>query len=364
MNSVTACIECLRRSWLLDAIAPYIEKTYRVEGHETLFDLLALPSEKLVERLAPQVAVHLLARTEAFTERKLHQELAAAECWATCRHCETYPTGLRESDRAPWALIGRGDRELLKGLAPIDAVALLGSSRSTAYGREVARELGRELAAAGVLVATGLGFGIEGCALRGAIDSGRAAAVLACGPDTAHPAAHRSLWRRICEEAIVVSELRPGASAWTWTYAARDRIIAGLADMTIFVEAANGAGSLRAADLAVEFGRDVGAVPGPVTSRASQGTNALLAGGACLVRDAQDILDAQLGPGQSLRPPPVAPELRGVLEAVQGGETTCDGIAASTGLSASEAIGALARLELLGYIERSPLGAYSPVVRR
>ena len=149
-----------------------------------------------------------------------------------------------------------------------------------------------------MIVVSGLAFGIDGCAHRGALDAeGRTIAVLGCGPDNAYPAAHRSLWRRIGEVGLVISEFPPGATPWRWTFPARNRIMAALAGMTVVVEAAARSGSLITADLAADLGRDLGAVPGPVTSRASAGPNDLLAGGACLVRDAQDVLDAMLGAG-------------------------------------------------------------------
>ena len=127
------------------------------------------------------------------------EELRAAQCWACCRHGDLYPAGLRDAADAPWALIGRGDPGLLDGLEPFGAVTIVGARRATSYGREIARELGRELAAAGMVVVSGLAFGIDACAHRGALDAGRTIAVLGCGPDIAYPAAHRSLWRRICE---------------------------------------------------------------------------------------------------------------------------------------------------------------------
>jgi DNA processing protein len=272
MESVTACVECLRRSWLLAALAPYIEKVNLPSDPQSLLGLLTLPNETLVERVAPEVAVHQLARAEALPEHKLREELVAAECWATCRHSDAYPAGLRGADGAPWALFGRGDRQLLDNREALDTVALAGTRTTTSYGREMAEQLGREIAAAGLLVVSGLGFGIEGCAHRGAADTGQSAAVLACGPDFAHPMANRALWRRLCEKGVVVSELPPRTAPWRWAYTGRDRIIAGLAGMAVLVEASNRVGSLRVADLAIEFGRDLGAVPGPVTSPASQGT--------------------------------------------------------------------------------------------
>ena len=96
------------------------------------------------------------------------EELAAARCWACCRHGDLYPDGLRDAADAPWALIGRGDPGLLDGLEPFGAVTIVGARRATSYGREVARELGRELAAAGMVVVSGLAFGIDACAHRGA----------------------------------------------------------------------------------------------------------------------------------------------------------------------------------------------------
>ena len=177
-------------------------------------------------------------------------------------------------------------------------MTVVGSRRATGYGRQVARDLSRELSTAGMIVVSGLAFGIDACAHRGALDAGGPTiAVLGCGPDTSYPAAHRSLWGRIAETGAVISELPPGSTPWRWSFPARNRVMAALAGMTVVVEAAARSGSLITADLAAELGRDLGAVPGPVTSRASAGPNELLAGGACVVRDAQDVLDAMLGAG-------------------------------------------------------------------
>jgi DNA processing protein len=246
-------------------------------------------------------------------------------------------------------------------------VTIVGARRATSYGREVARELGRDLARAGMVVLSGLAFGIDACAHRGALDAGRTIAVLGCGSDRAYPASHRSLWRQISERGLVLSELPPGARPWRWTFPARNRIMAALAGMTVVVEAAARSGSLITADLAADLGREIGAVPGPVTARTSAGPNNLLAGGACLVRDAQDVLDAMLGPGSATLDTPgpaLEPELAAVLAAVEGGEASCDAVASATGIAAPEAAAALARLELLGYLGCSSLGTYSRTLLR
>jgi DNA processing protein len=357
-----SCPECLRRAWLLALLGPYVEKVATGSVGSRSPELLRLSNEDLVAAAAPKVAGQLLARVAALSERHLQEELLASRCWACCRHGDLYPAGLRDAPDAPWALVGRGDPGLLDGLEPFGAVTVVGARRATSYGREVARELGRELAAAGMVVISGLAFGIDACAHRGALDAGRTIAVLGCGPDIAYPAAHRSLWRRIGEESLVISEFPPGASPWRWTFPARNRIMAALAGMTVIVEGATRSGSLITADLAADLGRDLGAVPGPVTSRASAGPNNLLAGGACVVRDAQDVLDAMLGPGAKTLDrtgPALDPGLAAVLIAVESGEGSCDGVAAALGISGPEAAAALSRLEALGYVICSGLGLYS-----
>jgi DNA processing protein len=347
----------------LALLGPYVERVATGAPGCRSPELLRLANEDLVEIAAPKVGAQLLGRVAALSEAHLREELERASCWAWCRHGELYPAQLLDGTDAPWALIGRGSPGLLDGLETFRAVTVVGSRRATSYGREVARELGRELAAAGMVVVSGLAFGIDGCAHRGALDAaGRTIAVLGCGPDIAYPGAHRSLWRQICDGGAVISELPPGATPWRWTFPARNRIMAALAGMTVVVEAAARSGSLITADLAADIGRDLGAVPGPVTSRASAGPNALLAGGACLVRDAQDVLDAMLGPGVREIDRGAAPldlELAAVLAAVEAGETTCDGVATAVGLSGAEAAAGLARLELLGYVACSAVGVYT-----
>jgi DNA processing protein len=362
MAEPRACVECLRRSWLLTDLGPYIERISTGEVGSRSPELLRLSNEDLIAVAAPKVTEQLLARVAALPEGRLNEELVQAGCWACCRHGDLYPDHLRDAADAPWALIGRGDPALLDGLEPFQAVTIVGARRATSYGREVARELGRELAAAGMVVVSGLAFGIDGCAHRGALDAGRTIAVLGCGPDIAYPSSHRTLWRRICETGLVVSEFPPGATPWRWTFPARNRIMAALAGMTVVVEAATRSGSLITTDLAADLGRDLGAVPGPITSRASAGPNSLLASGAQVIRDAQDVLDAMLGPGRKTLArsgPDLDPQLQMVLSAVEAGESTCDAVATTTDLSGPAAAAALSRLELLGYLACSNLGTYS-----
>ena len=362
MKEPTACPDCLRRSRLLAHLAPYIERVATGAPGSRSPELLRLSNEDLADAAAPKVATQVLAQVEAVPERQLYEDLFAARCWGCCCHDPRYPSGLQDAADAPWALIGRGDPALLERLEPDGAVTVVGARRASTYGRGIAHELGRELAAADLVVVSGLAFGIDACAHRGALEGGTTVAVLGCGVDLPYPGAHRSLWRRICERGLVLSELPPGTGVWRWTFPARNRIMAAMAGMTVVVEAARRSGSLITADLAADLGRDLGAVPGPVTSRGSAGTNDLLAGGACLVRDAQDVLDAMLGPGvrrAERTGPPIEAELREILAAVERGEATCDAIATALDLTGAEAASALATLEALGYLSCSLVGAYS-----
>ena len=357
-----ACPQCLRRARLLAHLAPYIEKIAVGAPGRRSPELLRLGNGDLAAAAAPKVAGQVLAQVEAVPEERLYGELEDAGCWGCCRHDPLFPAGLRDAADAPWALLGKGDSDLLRRLAPEGAVTVVGARRASSYGRQVARELGRELASTGLIVVSGMAFGIDACAHRGALDAGTTVAVLGCGADVAYPAAHRSLWRRIGEVGLILSELPPGAGAWRGTFPARNRIMAALSGMTVVVEAAERSGSLITADLAADLGRDLGAVPGPVGSRLSAGPHSLLSGGACLVRDAQDVLDALLGAGAKRierAGPPLDPPQQAVLEALELGADTCDGVAAGLGLSGGEAAAALAGLESLDYVNCSLVGVYT-----
>src|SRR5207253_5817059 len=186
-------------------------------------------------------------------------------------------------------LRGASASELLE--AP--AVAIVGARACSGYGSAVARMLGRELAAAGLVVVSGLARGVDGEAHRGALESGgRTVAVLGCGIDRDYPAAHRELAARVAETGLVVSEYAPGVEPAPWRFPARNRIVAGLCAATVVVEARERSGALITADLALEEGREVFAVPGEITSSLSDGTNGLLRLGAIAVTSAADILEA------------------------------------------------------------------------
>ncbi len=234
----------------------------------------------------------------------------------------------------------------LRGTGPADllslpAVAVVGARACSSYGAQVARMLGRELAAAGALVVSGLARGVDGEAHRGALETnGHTVAVLGCGIDRDYPAAHAGLARSIAERSLLVSEYEPGVEPAPWRFPARNRIIAGLCAATVVVEARERSGALITADFAVEEGREVFAVPGEITSALAAGTNALLRLGATPLTCSSDVLDS-LGLDVQQREVPLHP----LLELLPA---TADELVRASGLLTGEVMAALAELEVAG----------------
>jgi DNA processing protein len=232
-------------------------------------------------------------------------------------------------------------------------VAIVGARSCSGYGRAVARALGRDLGAAGVVVVSGLARGVDAEAHRGTLDAGGATvAVLGCGIDRDYPAAHGDLARRIVASGgAVVSEYEQGVEPAPWRFPARNRIIAGLCKAIVVVEARERSGALITADFALEGGREVLAVPGEITSALSAGTNALLRLGATPVTSAGDVFDA-LGMEPSAAVP--AGEMTtieaDVLRAIGEASGGLDGICRVTSFTPAVVAAAVVSLELAGLI--------------
>jgi DNA processing protein len=285
----------------------------------------------------------------SFDERAYRASLAARGFRFVGRAEESYPSLLHELHDPPPGLFLRGAADVeFRGLP---AVAVVGARVCSSYGSQVARLLGRELAAAGLVVVSGLARGVDGEAHRGALEAGGlTVGVLGCGIDRDYPAAHAQLASRICERGLLVSEYAPGVEPAPWRFPARNRIIAGLAVATIVVEARERSGALITADFALEAGREVFAVPGEITSALSSGTNALLRLGATPLARVDDVFES-LGMEAAI---PAAPELGKtplrVLEALGREPSGVDALVRETGLDAAAVATALAELELAGAI--------------
>jgi DNA processing protein len=354
---MTACDDCLRRTELIASLAAWLDVEWRRRSAPA--GVLSLPDETLI---ALEGTGRVARQHAAFSPERAREKLASAGLTAVCRCGAAYPDRLRELTDPPAVLHVAGDPAALE---ETDSVAIVGARRGTPYGLEVARGLGRGLAAAGVPVVSGMAMGVDSAAHIGALEDGGPAApvaVLAGAADVPYPASRRRLHARIVESGCVVSELPPGFTAYRWCFVARNRIIAGLAALTVVVEAAERSGSLTTADFAEQLGRPVAAVPGPVTSRFSAGTNALLAAGAGVARDTRDVLDQLLGPAApppaELTPAvPIEPRLRHLLDAIERGHGSLAELTTDPD-GTRQVLQDLTDLELRGLVRREFGGRY------
>ena len=289
---------------------------------------------------------------------------AGSRIWTLRQGEAGYPAALLDlGAQAPSRIFGCGNRTALTEHELGHTVTIVGSRRASSYGLGVAEELGRLLAAAGLVVVSGMARGIDAAAHRGALaGGGTTVAVLGGGADVVYPRSERRLYRDLLARGAAVSEAPPGQRPEAGAFPKRNRIMAALGAITVVVEAAQPSGSLITADRALDLDRKVGAVPGPVTSRVSEGTNGLIVDGAALIRGAQDVLDRLLGVGiEAVQRcgPPLDPDLSRAAEAVELGNRTCDAVALALAAGPQEAAVLLARLELLGYLHVDAAGKYA-----
>ena len=313
---------------VLDPSDPRPEAREALREWLSLQRALALRPQEAVELLrpghGPRAALALSSQPRA-SEAELDAAVGAlrrAAAVAVPFGSPRYPERLaRLSDAAPLLLV-RGDVSALS--AP--CVAVVGSRAATVYGRAMAARFAERLAAEGLVVVSGLATGIDAVAHGAALDAGgRTLAVLACGPERVYPSRHRRLSDRIVRSGTIVSEFPPGTPPLRPYFPLRNRLISGLSLAVLVVEARERSGSLITASHAAEQGVDVYAVPGPLTSPTSAGTNRLLRDGAYVALDAEALLEA-LRLGGAIPPRPVdapldaAPRERAAEPADHGGE--------------------------------------------
>jgi DNA processing protein len=291
-------------------------------------------------------------------------------------HDERYPDLLRQIPDPPAYLFVRGSVQLLAAAA----VAIVGSRRCSPYGRDVARRFGRDLAARGLTVTSGLALGIDAAAHDGALEAGATVAVLGCGVDVIYPAAHRALYDRVLAAGAIVSELPLGAKPEAGSFPRRNRIISGLSLGVVVTEAPQRSGALITARCAAEQNREVFAIPGEITNPRCAGTLSLLRDGACLARDVQDIIDelwsklpphVQSGAATGLQVasalatgPGSAPavgdgDVNRLLQLLETGTRHVDTLTRDSGMPPATVLQVMLRLELAGVVQASSGGVYS-----
>lgn len=273
-----------------------------------------------------------------------------------------YPASLAALHDPPMVLFLRGKRHLLGERM----VAVVGARRATAYGRMSAEILGSRLARSGLCVVSGLALGIDGAAHRGALAAGgKTVAVLGAGIDTPHPRSHAGLFERIAEVGLLVSEFLPGEPPLPHHFPRRNRVIAALAEAVVVVEAAVRSGALITVDHALDLGREVFAVPGPVDSPQSVGTHALIRDGARILADLsavpaemgwEPIAPVRCGDPSSEAPPGVGSDARVLWHMLRAEARFVDDLVEASALEAGRALAALSELEIGGFAVRGASG--------
>jgi DNA processing protein len=283
---------------------------------------------------------------------------------------DAYPDEFHHLDAPPYAVFAAGRLELLR--TPL--IAIVGTRSCTSQGRATARRIARGIAASGATVVSGLALGIDGAAHRAA-GPARTIAVLGCGVDVPYPLPHQTLQRDIGRDGLLLSEQLPGAPAAPYHFPQRNRLIAALAAAVVVVEAPARSGALITARYALELGRTVFAVPGPLADAPTEGTNALLRDGGILITSAREILETLrlplipisdapgsggTGPDRSAAEEEDAPpdELFGVGLAIwrclRHNPRHIDDLVADLGLDPRQTLASLLSLEVQGFARQLP----------
>lgn len=288
--------------------------------------------------------------------RRELEELAQRGIRFVTREEPAFPAGLRRWEDGPFFLFVKGQLPLAG-----PAVAVVGARKCTEYGRVQAELLGRFLAENQVHVISGMALGVDGAAQRGALEAGGyTCAVLGTGVDVCYPASHRSLYRSLEERGGLVSEYPPGSPPLPYHFPLRNRIICGLADLVLVVEAGIKSGALITADWALEQGKDVLAVPGRMGDSMSRGCNRLIRQGAGMVAEPEDVLEAL---GLSFRQrkgtePELAPEERLIWRCLGAEPKHLDQICQENNLGVGTALMLLLQLEMRGLVCQTSAGFY------
>jgi len=287
-----------------------------------------------------------------------------------------YPVALLQTADPPALLYATGRIDQLRRLQPAQALAIVGSRNPTPQGAQNARDFARHLAASGLTIVSGLALGIDGAAHEGALEgalkgaaSGQPAtlAVVGTGLDRVYPARHQPLAHRIAQQGLILSEYPLGTPPLNANFPRRNRIISGLSQGTLVVEAALESGSLITARQALEQGREVFAIPGSIHSPQSKGCHALIQQGAKLVQAAQDVLEELRVPDPFAQVPlaldtPATAD-GGLLALLGHDPVGLDALQARSGLDTAQLQAQLLDLELAGQVERLPGGLFQRVVR-
>ena len=327
---------------ILAAFDDNIEKAWESSGSE------------INKRLEPKIATLLSESQKLFDPEKEIEKIKKLNIGYITIFDKEYPAQLKELPDAPVILYIKGNIEILKE----PSIAIVGSRKFTSYGRMTAYKLSKESAEVGLVIVSGLALGIDAVAHEAALDAkGKTVGVLGCGLDQIYPLSNVGLAKKIIETGgAIVSELSPGTPPLRHNFPARNRIIAGLSLGTLVIEAAESSGALITAYEALEYNREVFAVPGNINSETSQGTNRLIQKGAKLVISTEDIfeelnIEFKKSEKRAKEILPESKEEKIILDLIAKKDLLVDNIIEESDLNVIEINTALTMMEMKGIIE-------------
>ena len=342
------------RKWEIRQMAESAEEIYNIEEKGTLFRMLAEKERKILKESRK--------KRDWKTE---FERMKAGNIALSVRGTKTYPKRFENLSGMPYALYYTGEEPQNESLA----IAIVGARRCSSYGENMTLKFAARLAENGIRIISGMALGIDGMAHRAALNvQGSTVAVLGGGVDVCYPKEHRGLYRDLIKKGGILSEYPPGTVPKAWHFPARNRLISALADVVLVMEAKERSGSLITADMALEQGRDIYALPGPVTEPLSCGCNRLIRQGAGILLNEEDLLEELQIRGLLREKKPCGEKEKNKikLESVENLVYSKLGlyprgleeIQKETQLAAQELIGTLVSLQLKGYIREKSKNYY------
>lgn len=317
--------------------------------------------DELIRKLGEKIAQLVIEAREQFNPDHEIEKLQKLGIGYMTMYDKEYPPLLKETPDCPAILYIKGNVSALKKAS----IAIVGSRKFTNYGQKIAKELSKKCTEAGLVVVSGLALGIDTAAHKASLEGGGiTVAVLGCGLDRVYPVSNFGLAREILNrKGAIISEFPPGTPALNYHFPQRNRIIAGLSLGTLVVEAAEESGALITAYLALEYNREVFAVPGNIDSDASRGTNLLIQKGAKLVISAEDIfselnIDVKKAQQQSREILPETKEEKEIVKILRQGEKIIDDIVVESCLNIIAINATLSMMEMKGLVENIGGGRY------
>lgn len=296
----------------------------------------------------------LMRWRQAFSLEQVRERLQSDGISIIVQGADNYPENLNHLTDPPLVLFAKGHLDLIHEYA--QSVAIVGTRRASGYALEATTWIADVLARSGHTIVSGLAIGIDGQAHRAALAAnGKTIAVLGAGIDKCYPPAHQEIYHRICDQGLLLSEYPPQTIVAKHRFPARNRLIAALSKRVVVVQAGDRSGALRTADIALELGRDVFAVPGPITATHHRGSNRLLQEGAGVITEPADLLPDRTNVDSEPQAEPQRwTDLYQVLTSPQGAQA----LAVALALPISQVYAGLLELELDGWIERLPGSRY------